>query len=436
MSDDEEQVPQGPVPFAAGPALLAGNELLDFRTKTAADIYKRGCKPLEDRHDLAAENLRDFLDQLQDRANDYDWNAILEIPTGTEDALEYKHLITNYGEISLEDVKKHAATYVNGAVRAAQDSRMMANCIKKTLTVEARNTITLSKDDYTFNGIISGACLLKVVIQKTIIDSNATTRIIREDLSKLDAYMVTIDSDILKFNDYVQELLESLHARGETTQDLLPNLFKAYANASDKVFVKYIEDKKNEFDEGKDIDGKTLMLLAANKFKTMKTDRVWNAPSKEEEQLIALRAEMNKMKKENKARAKGKGGDGKSKGKTTSFKKRKPSWMKIPPKEGAMHKRVVKGKKYRWSEKIVDGTTYYWCEAREIWGTHSPDECQGKGWKPGMPKKRNSPEKEEKQGKTGETSSQKQSSKSNKRVRIAKAFMGYLNGSDSEDSDE
>ena len=52
---------------------------------------------------------------------------------------------------------------------------------------------------------------------------------IRTKLSNLDEYLIETDNDILKFNNHVRMLMDSLTARGETTQDLLTNLFKAYA---------------------------------------------------------------------------------------------------------------------------------------------------------------------------------------------------------------
>jgi hypothetical protein len=46
-----------------------------------------------------------------------------------------------------------------------------------------------------------------VVICESHIDTNTTTRIIQEELKKLDSYMVSINSDVLKFNDGVPQLL-------------------------------------------------------------------------------------------------------------------------------------------------------------------------------------------------------------------------------------
>jgi len=60
---------------------------------------------------------------------------------------------------------------------------------------------------------------------------------IQAKLSTLDSYIMTIRCDITKFNAYVKDLIDSLTARGEMTQDLLANLFKAYKAVTDYEFV-------------------------------------------------------------------------------------------------------------------------------------------------------------------------------------------------------
>jgi predicted deacetylase len=45
-------------------------------------------------------------------------------------------------------------------------------------------------------------------------------------------------------NLHVQSLIEALNARGETTTDLLTNLFKGYKAAKDEKFIKYIENQE------------------------------------------------------------------------------------------------------------------------------------------------------------------------------------------------
>ena len=61
-------------------------------------------------------------------------------------------------------------------------------------------------------------------------------------LSNLDGYLSEIENDINKFHKYVKVLIDNLHAKGETTHDLLANLFKAYAAYSDQTFVKYMSN--------------------------------------------------------------------------------------------------------------------------------------------------------------------------------------------------
>ena len=49
-----------------------------------------------------------------------------------------------------------------------------------------------------------------------------------------------------------------------------------------------------------DIKPTTLMSLADNKYKTLKIKRTWNAPSQEEEKILALKTEIKKLKRSRK----------------------------------------------------------------------------------------------------------------------------------------
>ena len=80
-------------------------------------------------------------------------------------------------------------------------------------------------------------------------------------------------------NGHMQKLLEGLSARGETMHDLLTNLFKGYQAATDHTFVKYIERKQEEYEDGAEMTSTSLMNLADKKYKTLKITAVWNAPS-------------------------------------------------------------------------------------------------------------------------------------------------------------
>jgi hypothetical protein len=62
--------------------------------------------------------------------------------------------------------------------------------------------------------------------------------------------MTELDSDVESFNFYVKAQIKSLSARGETSSDLLVNLFKGYKAANDVEFLDFIWRKENAYEEG------------------------------------------------------------------------------------------------------------------------------------------------------------------------------------------
>ena len=120
---------------------------------------------------------------------------------------------------------------------------------------------------------------------------------IRRNLSSLDSYINRIDSDIEKFNVYVKTQRVSLLARGETTNDLLVNLFKGYHSASDREFIGYIIRKEDSYNEGAAMTEDELMQLAENKFKTLSDEGKWHTPTEDQQKIIALTAQISEMQK-------------------------------------------------------------------------------------------------------------------------------------------
>jgi hypothetical protein len=170
------------------------------------------------------------------------------------------------------------------------------------LTEEAKRMVWHDANEYTItsaegHGVHNGPCFLKVIIRNTTVDTRSTVFHIRENLNHLEAKMVDVSYDIEAFNLYVTSQIEQLAARGEVSSDLLINLFAAFMSVPDKKFVEYIEKQKDRFDEGEDIDSKKLMQVALIKFKDRKRSDKWQAPSAEEEQIIALTTQISDLKK-------------------------------------------------------------------------------------------------------------------------------------------
>ena len=112
------------------------------------------------------------------------------------------------------------------------------------------------------DGTPCGPLFLKTIIREVSLDSNATVRNIRHQLSQLDTYLVSVEYDMNQFNLHVRELLHQLSARGHTSKDLLANLFKGYSAVTDENFIRYIQKKEDDYDEGDIMYEEELMQLA------------------------------------------------------------------------------------------------------------------------------------------------------------------------------
>ena len=79
--------------------------------------------------------------------------------------------------------------------------------------------------------------------------------------------------------------------------DLLADKFKGYKISYYQEFIKCIKNEEDNYEEGENLSPDKLMNLTDIKFKIMKGKGVWNFPSKEGENIIALEAGLEKLKK-------------------------------------------------------------------------------------------------------------------------------------------
>ena len=408
---DGGQPPQGGQPAAGFPGNFAltpsraNDGILDYTNASHVKLYKAACAPLPQEFDLSAEHLKLFLENFKQRAFVSNWTTTLMVPPGA--AQHNLHLIDNYGRLSLSQIQTWAASYLYTNSRNAQNSVMMLECLSSTLTEGARQRVALRAKDYTIDlppfypgpPLMDGLLHFKVVIMLATIDTRATITTIRMRLSSLDTKIHEMDDNINEFNDCVNTQLAQLEARGQDTQDLLVNLFKAYATVADAKFTSYIEQRENEYNDGKDIEPVALMDLARNKYATLVESGRWKEQTADQKKLVALAAQVAHFKKQaNKSnggnngggdgKGKGKQGDGNDGGKKKEGKPKKK-------KEWAEWKVTNKDNKKTMTRK---DTLYYWCihhnDGKGLWVTHKPEDCN-------MAKKKKK-QQEEKDSKTNE----------------------------------
>jgi hypothetical protein len=354
-------------PFALSPA-QASSEVIDFSQPAGAKLFKSATEKLTTTFDCEPENLHLFLVQLRDRSNTFDWNTIMLIPKGGDEE-NPKDLIESYGELSHADVRRHADSYVHTETRMAQDSYLLYLCIMASLSDKAQKKVHTRGSSFPFmignKGV--GTLLLKVVIMASHLDTRATISAVRTKLSNLDKLMRDSESDVEKFNDQVIRLTEQLHARGETTTDILVNLFKGYKACKDAAFVEYIKYKESFYEEGGEVTYEQLMEWAGNKYRTKKENNEWCQKLTDEETIIALRAQLKSLSNKKGKQKSGDKAKDDDKQKTKGKKKKEavPAWMKVAPKGGEP------------KSKTVEEKTYHWCETHESWVRHKPSECRG-----------------------------------------------------------
>ena len=378
----------GPPPAAAGPVTFSINPanakvgIINYDTTDGIKIYQSATAALATKYTGNTIDMYDFLKNVKDRADSFGWGAIVTIP---KDGLT-KDLIEQYGLITLDDIRAHAQMYVNEQGRDAQNASQMYKFLYASLTEEAKRMVWHDSDEYSITNaagsqVLDGPCFLKVIIRNTTVDTRSTIFHIRENLRQLETKMIDFTYDIEAFNLYVTSQVEQLSARGEVSSDLLINIFAAYMSVPDRKFVEYIEKQKDRFDEGEDIDSKKMMQVALIKFKDRKRADKWQAPSAQEEQIIALTAQVSAL-------SKGRGDQGKKGGtkKDPEAGKKKIrdakyaeqyAWKLIAPAPGEPKTKEVGKKTYNFCMHHNDGAG--------AWVIHHPDNCDRRSSKP--PKK-------------------------------------------------
>jgi hypothetical protein len=161
-------------------------------------------------------------------------------------------------------------------------------------------------------------------------------------------------------------LEEGLTARGESSQDTMMNVQAAYMVCKDADFVRHAKDEYARWEQGATMTLKEYMASALTKYKTLRMKGVWEAPSPEQEQIIALTAAVTSLRTKATKATTSKTGDRKkdlaSLGKGPRRNDGSFAWKDVAPKAGEPTKKTVKGK------------SYYWCthHTTPLWTLHNP----------------------------------------------------------------
>ena len=132
-----------------------------------------------------------------------------------------RNLLTHCGQVSLDNTRAHAVTYVNTLTRYAQDNDMFFYFLVDLLTNEFRTTVLLYADIYTVTNVPVASSLLKQIIILTRVDNPASTIHISEMLIESKRKLLLLKGNITEFNQWVRKQMGRLHAQEQEAVDLL-----------------------------------------------------------------------------------------------------------------------------------------------------------------------------------------------------------------------
>ncbi|CAB9528229.1 unknown protein [Seminavis robusta] len=300
-----------------------------------------------------------FLRQIWQRAESFGWVSILLVA----DANGTVRNITNqHGCLTKSNVRNHAVTYLRQQGRKHQASVCLRKLIMGSITSRMADRLITRRIDYTVNAAPAaaqpdaappapimkedGTCMLFQLIRMVSVETMTTIAIITKKLNNLEHIMETAKSNVELFNTMVEDLITQLQARSAQVPPMIANLFDGYANCTDSAFVKYMETKRDSYEDGTlllDNHG-SIMIIALEKYKIMVDRKIWLRKSEEQMEIMTLKAEVTKLR-------------GKPNSKPTSSKKPpskgkkgkdddKFAWKLVSPKEGDPQQKTVNGKKY------------------------------------------------------------------------------------------
>jgi len=143
------------------PLDVARNMYLDYSVVQSIKFYNKGVEKLPGEA-FNGKLLLTWLIQVQDKANMFTWTSILTI--------NGRPLTQNFTKITMEEVRAHAQVYQDRSLREAQNSEMLIQCLKASITRTVYNKIYLQREKYiilrknTNEQVEDGVCFLKTII--------------------------------------------------------------------------------------------------------------------------------------------------------------------------------------------------------------------------------------------------------------------------------
>eukprot|EP01082_Thalassiosira_pseudonana_P000354 g78.t1 g78 contig1:191241-192442(+) len=346
---------------ALTPGKVGAEAVIDYSTKHGSSVYKEYKAALPTVWDLKGKGLVVFIQEFLTRAQDAGWTkSTMQVTKFNNADGTPIDLITEYGKIDVDTLKAQCDVFLlpggaNFQTRATQNNKLMAECLLSSVTASAKQALIADRGQYTFDGTI---------------------------YAPMPAVMLEVKGNIDDFFNTFDKWHTQLIGRGEDLDDALDCLWDGLKAAPCEKFSKWIQDKYDLHIEDDPTWGpitvEELTKRVKAKYNLMVTNKEYGSASKEQAEIIALRAQIDALKGDlklsvaPKGNSKGdkkdkKGGEKGGKEKKTKNTKAKgdkqrqkqeESWKKTPPKDGEP------------TTKTVGDHTFNWCVHHMAWVWH------------------------------------------------------------------
>ena len=294
----------------------------------------------------------------------------------------------SYGIITTDAAQAHVDAYLNQEDRNHQMDTQLLMCLQATLDANSKKMMANKIDEYTRNVAAagqppvmrqSGVLYLLAILKKVDAESQVVGSQICKELSQLDSFMTNeAVFDIKMFNEHAKDKMNTLTNHHQTCDDILDFIFDAFDEVPNEDFKLFACKNRSHYESGNPIEWKDLLNRAEAIFNNKMLRKKWNQQSADKEELIALRAAVEVLKKSPKASSPMPSSNEGGAPKKRNCERLQKDEHGHPIFTGDQTFRNVKPKPRESHVKMVNGKEWKWCEHYGYWCSHTTTECRNK----------------------------------------------------------
>ena len=168
--------------FSRSPLQAHQANVLDYTSRDICKYYELATKPLfpdTEKFQVEPDKFQMFINLLFQRVMDLgmfgnNGNCMIPFdPLNPGNGVPI-NMVSDYGRVSLKQVTAWVLTFIHGNNRNSQNSKLLFDLLTNSISIEGLQHVQLWHNQYELNGLVSGKCLLKVIIRESYLDSNAS----------------------------------------------------------------------------------------------------------------------------------------------------------------------------------------------------------------------------------------------------------------------